>query len=97
MNNDTLKNRIHRLVADQVGEDIDNITDASVLRGDFLGLDDFDMMEIVRHLEVEFNIDMMEIVMSLEVEFNIEVTDDEVERVNTVGDLISIVQGKVSA
>ena len=97
MNNDTLKNRIHRLVADQVGEDIDNITDASVLRGDFLGLDDFDMMEIVMSLEVEFNIDMMEIVMSLEVEFNIEVTDDEVERVNTVGDLISIVQGKVSA
>ena len=82
MNNDTLKNRIHRLVADQVGEDIDNITDASVLRGDFLGFDDFDMMEIV---------------MSLEVEFNIEVTDDEFERVNTVGDLISIVQGKVSA
>lgn len=82
MNNDTLKNRIHRLVAYQVGEDIDNITDASVLRGDFLGFDDFDMMEIV---------------MSLEVEFNIEVTDDEFERVNTVGDLISIVQGKVSA
>ena len=82
MNNDTLKNRIHRLVADQVGEDIDNITDASVLRGDFLGFDDFDMMEIV---------------MSLEVEFNIEVTDDEFERTNTVGDLISIVQGKVSA
>ena len=82
MNNDTLKTRIHRLVADQVGEDIDNITDASVLRGDLLGFDDFDMMEIV---------------MSLEVEFNIEVTDDEFERVNTVGDLISIVQGKVSA
>ena len=82
MNNDTLKNRIHRLVADQVGEDIDNITDASVLRGDFLGFDDFDMMEIV---------------MSLEVEFNIEVTDDEFERANTVGDLISIVQGRVSA
>ncbi len=82
MNNDTLKNRVHRLVAYQVGEDIDNITDASVLRGDFLGFDDFDMMEIV---------------MSLEVEFNIEVTDDEFERVNTVGDLISIVQGKVSA
>lgn len=82
MNNDTLKNRIHRLVAYQVGEDIDNITDASVLRGDFLGFDDFDMMEIV---------------MSLEVEFNIEVTDDEFELTNTVGDLISIVQGKVSA
>ena len=82
MNNDTLKNRIHRLVADQVGEDIDNIADASLLRGDFLGFDDFDMMEIV---------------MLLEVEFNIEVTDDEFERANTVGDLISIVQGRVSA
>lgn len=82
MENDTLKNRIHRLVADQVGEDIDNIADASLLRGDFLGFDDFDMMEIV---------------MSLEVEFNIEVTDDEFELTNTVGDLISIVQGKVSA
>lgn len=82
MENDTLKNRIHRLVAYQVGEDIDNIADASLLRGDFLGFDDFDMMEIV---------------MSLEVEFNIEATDDEFERANTVGDLISIVQGKVSA
>ena len=82
MENDTLKNRIHRLVADQVGEDIDNIADASLLRGDFLGFDYFDMMEIV---------------MLLEVEFNIEVTDDDFERANTVGDLISIVQGKVSA
>lgn len=55
------------------------ITNDATLRGD-LEADHFDLQELA---------------MEVEEEFNIELTDEEMDRVKTVGDLLALVEGKI--
>lgn len=75
-----LEGRIFRLIADQLGVDVAELTpNASILED--LGADSLDVVELV---------------MSLEDVFDIEVPDEAVEGIRTVGDLQQYVAAHVS-
>jgi acyl carrier protein len=75
-----LSDRIHSIVAEQLGVDSADVTkDASIL--DDLGADSLDVVELV---------------MTLEEAFNIEVPDDAVEEMRTIGDIQRFVESHVS-
>ncbi len=40
------------------------------------------------------SLDLVELVMALEEEFNIEISDEEVENIKTVGDVVNHIQSK---
>lgn len=42
------------------------------------------------------SLDMVELVMNLEEEFDIDISDSEYEPIQTVGELVTLVEGKVS-
>ncbi len=65
-----------RLIAEQCGYKIEEVTPEKILEGDLL-MDSLDMLELV---------------MVLEDEFVIEIDDAEVEAVKTVGDVIALVK-----
>ena len=75
-----LSDRIHSIVAEQLGVERADVTkDASIL--DDLGADSLDVVELV---------------MILEEAFNIEVPDDAVEEMRTIGDVQRFVESRVS-
>jgi acyl carrier protein len=75
-----LSERIHSIVADQLGVELADVTkDASIL--DDLGADSLDVVELV---------------MTLEEAFDIEVPDDAVEEMRTIGDIQRFVESHVS-
>ena len=41
------------------------------------------------------SLDVVDLVMSLEEEFNIEITDEEVENIKTVGDIVKYVEDRI--
>jgi acyl carrier protein len=75
-----LSDRIHSIVADQLGVELAEVTkDASIL--DDLGADSLDVVELV---------------MTLEEVFDIEVPDDAVEEMRTIGDVQRFVESHAS-
>ncbi len=42
------------------------------------------------------SLDVVELVMALEEEFDLEIADEEVEKIKTVGDIVSYIEGKTS-
>jgi acyl carrier protein len=75
-----LSDRIHSIVAEQLGIERADVTkDASIL--DDLGADSLDVVELV---------------MTLEEAFDIEVPDDAVEEMRTIGDVQRFVESRVS-
>ena len=75
-----LSDRIHSIVAEQLGVDSADVTkDASIL--DDLGADSLDVVELV---------------MTLEEAFDIEIPDDAVEEMRTIGDIQRFVESHVS-
>jgi len=42
------------------------------------------------------SLDIVELVMALEEEFNLEIADEEVEKILTVGDVVSYVEAQIS-
>ncbi len=74
-----LSERIHSIVADQLGVELADVTkDASIL--DDLGADSLDVVELV---------------MALEEAFDIEIPDDAVEAMRTIGDIQRFVESYV--
>lgn len=77
----TTFDRIADILVRDLDADRGKITTESKIIDD-LGADSFDIVEIT---------------MSLEVEFDIELSDDEAERMQTVGDAVSVVDAAVAA
>jgi acyl carrier protein len=42
------------------------------------------------------SLEVVELVMALEEEFDLEIADDEVEKIKTVGDIVSYIESRVS-
>lgn len=42
------------------------------------------------------SLDVVELVMALEEEFNLEIADEEVEKIKTVGDIVSYIEKQIS-
>ena len=40
------------------------------------------------------SVDLMEFILTLEDEFNIEISDEEIDQLQSVGDVVKIIQGK---
>ena len=66
------------LIADQLSVDADSITEASSFKDD-LGADSLDLYELI---------------MALEEEYDVEIPTDDLESINTVGDVINFLKEK---
>jgi len=72
--------RVSRVLAAKLHIDPDRITEAATFESDLAAT----------------SLDMVETVMSLEDEFRIEISDREAEKLQTVGDVISLLRGKLN-
>jgi acyl carrier protein len=72
-----IADRIRTLIADELGVDHNKVVDGADFTSD-LGADSLDTVELI---------------MALEEEFDIEVTDEDAERLTTVGAVISYMAG----
>ncbi len=72
----SVSEQVTRLVADQLGVELETVTPASKFIGD-LRADSLDVVELV---------------MSLEEEFGVSIPDEDAEKIQTVGDAISYIQ-----
>jgi acyl carrier protein len=77
----SLRERLHRLVSSQLGVELDEVAADARILDD-LGADSLDVVELV---------------MAIEEAFDIVVPDEDVEGMQTVGDVESYVAGRLSA
>ena len=68
--------RVKEIVAEQLGRDVNEVTDAASFIDD-LGADSLDIVELV---------------MAMEDEFGIEIPDEEAEKIKTVKDVIEYIK-----
>ncbi|MFJ8234394.1 acyl carrier protein [Ureibacillus sp. NPDC094379] len=73
--------RVTKVVVDRLGVDESEVKPEASFRED-LGADSLDVVELV---------------MELEDEFDMEISDEDAEKIATVGDAISYIEGKVNA
>lgn len=71
--------KIKTIIVDQLDVDEDKITNNSSITDD-LGADSLDVVDLV---------------MSLEDEFDLEIPDEEVENINTVGDIVKYIEDNI--
>ena len=76
MDAETIEQRIRPLIAEQLG-----VEESKVTRN----------ASFVDDLNAD-SLDLVEMIMSLEEEFKLEITDDEAEKIHTVGDAIDFIQ-----
>ena len=76
----TVLERVSKVIVDRLGVDESEIKLEASFRED-LGADSLDVVELV---------------MELEDEFDMEISDEDAEKIATVGDAITYIQGKVS-
>ena len=76
MDADTIEQRIRPLIAEQLG-----VEESKVTRN----------ASFVDDLNAD-SLDLVEMIMSLEEEFKLEITDDEAEKIHTVGDAVDFIQ-----
>lgn len=69
--------KVKEIIVDQLDVDEDKVTMEASIIDD-LGADSLDIVDMV---------------MTLEEEFDIKISDDEVENVKTVGDIVKIIEG----
>jgi len=74
-----IEQRVREIIADQLGESIENITPEKDFVQD-LGADSLDVVELV---------------MALEEEFGIEIPEEDAEKIKTVGDAIEYIKQKL--
>ena len=75
---DDISNKVKKIVADHLGIEETKVTDESSLIDD-LGADSLDTVELV---------------MAFEEEFGSEISDNEAEKILTVGDAIKFIESK---
>lgn len=69
--------KVKEIIVDQLDVDEDKVTMEASIIDD-LGADSLDIVDMV---------------MTLEEEFDVKISDDEVENVKTVGDIVKIIEG----
>ena len=75
---DDISSKVKKIVADHLGIDVAKVTDESSFIDD-LGADSLDTVELV---------------MAFEEEFGSEISDNEAEKILTVGDAIKFIESK---
>ncbi len=75
----SIEERVKKIVSDQIGVDIANITNESSFIED-LGADSLDTVELV---------------MAFEEEFNIEISDDDAEKITTIQQAIDFINDRI--
>lgn len=80
MSNPSIEERVIKIVCDQMGTTPDKITRESSFIND-LGADSLDTVELV---------------MEFEDEFEISIPDEDAEKIQTVGDAVKYITGKLS-
>jgi acyl carrier protein len=76
----TVLNRVTKVIVDRLGVDESEVKIEASFRDD-LGADSLDVVELV---------------MELEDEFDMEISDDDAEKIATVGDAVSYIEEKVN-
>ncbi|MGH2446988.1 MAG: acyl carrier protein [Chloroflexota bacterium] len=76
MNQDSVEERVRHIISEQLGVDEGQVTPAASFEED-LNADSLDLVELI---------------MSLEEEFNIEISEEEAEKIQTVGDAIEYIK-----
>jgi len=77
---DSIEDKVVNIICEQMGTSRDKISDKTSFIND-LGADSLDTVELV---------------MNFEDEFEISISDEDAEKIQTVGDAISYIKGKVS-
>lgn len=76
----TVLDRVTKVVVDRLGVDVSEVKPEASFRDD-LGADSLDVVELV---------------MELEDEFDMEISDDDAEKIGTVGDVVNYIEEKVN-
>jgi acyl carrier protein len=76
-----LENRLSEIIIEQLGITRDELVPKASFIDD-LGADSLDIVELV---------------MAMEEEFDIEIPDDDAEKIQTIGDAVSYVKGRLEA
>ena len=76
MDQGNVEERVRRIISDQLGVDESQVTPNASFEED-LNADSLDLVELI---------------MSLEEEFNIEISEEEAERIRTVGDAVDYIR-----
>ena len=76
----TVLERVSKVIVDRLGVDESEVKLEASFRND-LGADSLDVVELV---------------MELEDEFDMEISDEDAEKISTVGDAITYIEGKIS-
>lgn len=76
----TVLERVTKVVVDRLGVDVSEVKIEASFRDD-LGADSLDVVELV---------------MELEDEFDMEISDDDAEKIGTVGDAVKYIEEKVN-
>jgi acyl carrier protein len=79
MSQEEVTRRVKKVIADQLGRNESEILEEASFLND-LGADSLDIVEMV---------------MTLEEEFGIEISDEEAEKIQTVGEAIAYILGKM--
>ncbi|MBE3582892.1 MAG: acyl carrier protein [Limnochordaceae bacterium] len=80
MSNGDIAERVKKIVVDQLQVEADKVTEDASFLDD-LGADSLDIVELV---------------MALEEEFGLEISDEDAEKIRTVGDAIGYIQSHLS-
>ena len=80
VSNQTIEERVVKIVCDQMGTSADKVTPETSFIND-LGADSLDTVELV---------------MEFEDEFEINIPDEDAEKIQTVGDAVKYITGKLS-
>lgn len=70
---------VKALISEQLGIEVDNITEASYIQED-LGADSLDIVDLI---------------MAIEDEFDVEIPEDQVENIKTIGDIVKFIEDTV--
>jgi len=75
----TIEDRVKSIICDQLAVEEEKVTKTASFIDD-LGADSLDIVELV---------------MTMEEEFDLDIPDEDAEKIKTVGDVVSYIQGKV--
>ena len=73
-----VEDKVRSIICDQLAVEADKVTKAASFIED-LGADSLDIVELV---------------MTMEEEFDLDIPDEDAEKIKTVGDVVSYIQGK---